>query len=93
MVRKADDQWPEPDDPPGTFAWQLDEGGGHARRITYICPRGQLCGVPVLPHRLPNGAGWSFDGNVDQPTLSPSVNCVGGCGWHGFITAGRMRNA
>ena len=39
---------------------------------------------------------WKWDGNVERPTLTPSINCVaekggkptGGCGWHGHITNG-----
>lgn len=38
------------------------------------------------PH--PGGARWSFDGNVDAPTFSPSVNIVGQC--HYFVRAGRI---
>lgn len=31
---------------------------------------------------------WAWDGNVEAPTLTPSVNCLGGCGWHGHVTNG-----
>jgi hypothetical protein len=31
---------------------------------------------------------WSFDGNIEQPTFSPSINLVGYC--HYFITAGKI---
>jgi len=33
---------------------------------------------------------WSWDGNVDRPTLAPSINCEG-C-WHGFIEEGEYRD-
>lgn len=33
---------------------------------------------------------WSWDGNVDYPTLIPSVNCKD-C-WHGFIEKGVFLN-
>lgn len=39
---------------------------------------------------------WIWDGNVDRPTLSPSINSTverGGCGWHGWLTAGVFRAA
>lgn len=36
----------------------------------------------------PWGAIWSFDGNVEAPTFSPSINLVGQC--HYFIRAGRI---
>jgi hypothetical protein len=35
------------------------------------------------------GARWTFDGNVDAPTFSPSVNIVGKC--HYFITKGMIQ--
>lgn len=40
---------------------------------------------------IPNphtGAKWTFDGNVEAPTFSPSVNIVGVC--HYFIQQGNI---
>lgn len=34
------------------------------------------------------GAIWSYDGNHESPTFSPSINLVGRC--HYFITAGNI---
>lgn len=34
------------------------------------------------------GAIWQFDGNVERPTFSPSINIVGQC--HYFIRDGRI---
>lgn len=97
MQRAAGDEVPEHDAPLGTFAWRTeapDATTPGGRYLLYRCPRDQgLCGVPIRPNVLPNGAGWSHDGNDDAPTLTPSVNCVGGCGWHGFIRAGVMTDA
>lgn len=36
-------------------------------------------------HDKPNKS-WSWDGDVDHPTLQPSINCLD-C-WHGFIEKG-----
>lgn len=33
---------------------------------------------------------WNWDGNVDRPTLVPSINCSD-C-WHGSIEDGEFRN-
>lgn len=80
---------------PGEFAWRTQGPAAHTpggRFLMYTCPRGRVCGVPIRPHVLPNGAGWAWDGDEDAPTLAPSINCVGGCGWHGFVVAGRMTN-
>jgi hypothetical protein len=94
MHRVPGDELPGPGDPPGTFCWrQQGPGVGTpgGRYILYVCPHGRgYCGVPIRPNHLANGAGWTHDGNDDRPTLSPSVNCIGGCGWHGFVTAGEM---
>ena len=32
---------------------------------------------------------WDWDGNRENPTLKPSINCEKDCGWHGYIVAGR----
>lgn len=34
---------------------------------------------------------WTWDGNEDKPTLSPSIHTLG-C-WHGFVRAGEMVEA
>ncbi len=69
---------------------QLD--GLRGEYLLYGCPRGQgLCGVPLKPlSNPPHNTGWTFDGNRKAPTLTPSINCTGGCQWHGFITNGQM---
>lgn len=33
---------------------------------------------------------WGWDGNEEQPTLEPSINCVDR--WHGFLRAGRLES-
>lgn len=33
-------------------------------------------------------AQWTWDGNREAPTFTPSINC-GDCGWHGYIENGR----
>ena len=36
--------------------------------------------------------GWLWDGNMDHPTLSPSIACGDPAArdWHGYLTAGRL---
>lgn len=56
--------------------------------LHFICPCG--CGrESYLPAR---GRGhpreWDFSGPDDSLTVSPSVQQVGGCQWHGWLTAG-----
>jgi hypothetical protein len=37
------------------------------------------------------GAMWHWDGNVEKPTISPSIDCKGGCGRHFTVIAGEPR--
>lgn len=106
MNRNADDTWP-PDAPPGTFDIGTNGVEGYPRatgHIIFVCPRGKRCAVLVGPEFVerPNPDAlciWKWDGNMEHPTLSPSINCIaekdgnptGGCGWHGFITNGDMQ--
>lgn len=80
-------------DQPGEFQFRREGEDAANVRIVFGCPLrpGSSCSVPVRGESLPNGAGpWGWDGNLESPTLTPSINCVGGCGWHGFITAGQI---
>ena len=71
------------------FLTPPDEQGN--RRLSFICPcgEGHLAGIAVGPQPVsasPAGPVWSWDGNEDCPTVTPSINVIG-C-WHGFLTAG-----
>lgn len=42
--------------------------------------------------RLPiTGGGWTWNGDIDKPTLSPSVHTVGV--WHGWVRDGQLVEA
>lgn len=76
---------------------QTDFGNGVIGPLLWFrCPRDRYyCGVPITPSP-PNsrGCAWTQTGPDDAPTLSPSINCNGGgCGWHGFIENGALRDA
>lgn len=86
---------------PGAFQFQDFDGNviedpgalpdGEQLYLEYCCPRtGRPCGSIVIGKKeKPDGSpSWLWDGNALLPTLSPSVNCVGGCGWHGFLRSG-----
>jgi hypothetical protein len=74
---------------PGAFCFEANEKG-----LIYNCP----CGCEVtgfIPfkgkdHGYPTV--WDFDGNLDKPTLTPSIQRLSGCKWHGFMTAGIWRS-
>lgn len=71
---------------------------GEEQQVWFSCPKHKrTCGALVLLGKTtlkhdPQGqnggiAQWSWDGNREQPTLTPSVNCAR-C-WHGYIRKGR----
>jgi len=86
---------------PGDFCFAgADFLSGHAlrnrseyRSMLFRCPEcGSQHGVPLAPHGNP---GWHWDGNVERPTLTPSIQILGhgkpgteNCRWHGYLTAG-----
>ena len=106
MIRNEADEWPE-DAPVGTF--DISQNGvegypGCTAHILFECPNAQRCSVllgPTFVARPSEGALniWAWDGNVERPTITPSINCIaeqdgkptGGCGWHGYITAGVIK--
>jgi hypothetical protein len=103
MHRDTRDVWPA-DVPPGTFDLHLNGVQGYpgaTAHILFVCPNGHRCGVLMGPTFVPRPTPespciWAWDGNVERPTLAPSINCIaekdgkptGGCGWHGSITNG-----
>lgn len=97
LVTDMDDQ------PPGAFEFytareQADAG------ILFMCPCGcgSMFGVAVNPAGASDGEPvWSWDGNRETPTLTPSIlvyQMAEGTGerigehWHGFLTAGEFRS-
>jgi hypothetical protein len=105
MVRDTRDEWPD-DEPVGSFDITLGsvEGYENSAHMMFVCPNGKRCALLIgpkfvqrtTPERL---CVWQWDGNLDRPTITPSINCIaekdgkptGGCGWHGFITSGVMQ--
>lgn len=78
----------------------LEVEAGKEQTFSFACPNARnkngrchglvIVGRTSLKHD-PNGqndgiAQWTWDGNREKPTFSPSINC-GSC-WHGFIENG-----
>jgi hypothetical protein len=62
-----------------------DDGGSHAIAIEFDRP---LDGGPA--HRT-DGKVWQRTGETFETlTLSPSIQRIGGCGWHGWIRNGEV---
>ncbi len=36
---------------------------------------------------------WHWDGDLDDPTITPSIGCDKRCGWHGTIIKGELSPA
>ncbi len=84
------------------FGFHVDNQGEPVD-IEFRCRGGKwICG-PRKGHALLNCAvaikrgeedrangkhGW--DGNRDEPTITPSIGCDHRCGWHGHITKGEI---
>lgn len=64
-------------------------GGG---LLILACPGcGKVSGMTVGDPKPDNGNGatWLMTGDFPNGlTLQPSINCVGCCGWHGYLTNG-----
>lgn len=63
--------------------------------LQFACPGCGRCGaIPAAHPKPPNGNGATWDlvgGTLDDVTtltLSPSIHCVGCCGWHGYLRNG-----
>lgn len=80
------------------FYTRQTDGGGTSDEITgivFLCP----CGCSVL-HAIGFSWGkprWEWDGNIEQPTVTPSLGLgVGEDGrdyhWHGYLTKGAFHD-
>jgi hypothetical protein len=56
--------------------------------MKFVCPCGcgELDCIPV--DQQPSEHGWTWNGDMNLPTLRPSLQRTGGCGWHGYLTDG-----
>lgn len=85
----------------GDFCWLGGEDGKRTLVIAMPCdPRWRdntKGGEPYsmcrwsIGYKNHSGAQWSWDGDEDKPTLSPSLHWVGV--WHGYVENGVMREA
>lgn len=81
---------------PGEHCFDGEGPDGGPKWMRFHCPRRDMeCQVALSPQRNANGATWQWDGNREQPTLQPSINCNGGagCGWHGWMRQGVLSDA
>ena len=55
----------------------------------------KICVVPLTLGPNVNDDGnkvrrWHWDGNMQSPTVTPSIGCDARCGWHGHMTSGEL---
>ena len=77
----------------GAFWWRATRDGTWILHALIPAPgRPGWCesAWPILPARLQNGSGWEWDGNVERPTLRPSLHAVGV--WHGWMREGQLES-
>lgn len=74
---------------PGDFEVITEPSG--QRRFWFVCPGPckSMTAIALRPVIDGSAQSWDFDGNVEAPTLTPSINHVG-C-WHGWLQAGEFR--
>lgn len=80
---------------PGEWAWVVKKKGEDPFQIAYGCPCGTECRpfpvncyIPV--DRVKHDKAWAWDGNWDEPTLTPSILRGDGCHWHGYLRKGKF---
>lgn len=67
-------------------------GDASEQHQLYVPFANPLDGGPALQTGKDNG--WQRTGETFETlTLTPSILRINGCGWHGFITDGEVRNA
>lgn len=91
---------------PGAFSWgttvvEVDGVNYGCRHLKHVLPNGDPGVIQIEPvpdpikERIkhgnpPKAHTWSWDGNEEKPTISPSVWLKGR--WHGYFRAGRMES-
>lgn len=61
----------------------------HDGLLLLACPGcGHVSGMRVGDPKPPRSPSWLLNGDPNAPTCSPSINCVGCCGWHGYLRNG-----
>lgn len=62
--------------------------------MRFVCkvPGGDIVAIPIHTQgqQPKRPVSWLWDGNVDHPTLQPSLDVKGNNAWHGFVTGGNL---
>jgi hypothetical protein len=72
----------------------MGQAGKYLRKTTsgyaHYCPGCELLHAFAVDKPFDNGSRWSFDGNLEKPTFSPSMN-IGNNWCHYTLTAGMLK--
>lgn len=78
------------------FNWRIQPRDHGKARLLIECDKGNNHGRAVrecarsLWQQPASGCMWQWDGNTEQPTITPSIDCKGGCGRHFTMTKGAV---
>ncbi len=90
VVAKRFDDIDDVIETPGAFEYYRS-GERYPAGMIYCCPCGcGRAGTLRFRPRADPGPSWQWDGDIEKPTLTPSVhdNPQGTTHWHGWLTAG-----
>lgn len=71
-----------------TFYTRYSDPENKIAGLLFKCPCGcgDTCGINFHEDFEPR---WDWDGNKEKPTVSPSIQRIGDCKWHGWFEEGR----
>lgn len=74
--------------------WRIVEREGDKGFFYVQCERGVDRGhgtecARSIWKKPAEGCMWQWDGNLEAPTISPSIDCQGGCGRHFTMVKGQ----
>lgn len=76
---------------PGAFAFAAGPDGQPAGLLLLHLPRVGVVALPITPNE--QRIHWEWNGDRAQPSLTPSIRSDGGArgSWHGYLTAGQLK--
>lgn len=75
----------------------IDADNTYKDHLLFACPGcGRMGSIRATHPKDQGGRSWDITkGKLTEPeslTLSPSINCVGCCGWHGHLVDGEFKS-
>jgi hypothetical protein len=96
IVTLTDNAWPE-DGYTTPGAVFVDKDKVYEDHLLFACPGcGKFGSIRADKEKSDDRPSWKIEaGSLLEPqklTLSPSIHCVGCCGWHGFLKDGVFKS-